>query len=67
LCTHSLSLAAFERLENRVQLELLSNPAPPELHEPDNRFFQSSGVVTQRKPRWFVPVLTSPLPRVPTM
>lgn len=25
------------------------------------------GRVTQRKPRWFVPVLTSPLPRVPTM
>ena len=22
---------------------------------------------TVRKPRWFVPVLTSPLPRVPTM
>jgi hypothetical protein len=22
---------------------------------------------TQRKPRWFVPVFTSPFPRVPTM
>jgi hypothetical protein len=36
LCTHSLSLAAFERLENRVQIELRSDGAPPELHEPDN-------------------------------
>ena len=25
------------------------------------------GDFTQRKPRWFVPVFTSPLPRVPTM
>jgi len=33
---HSLSLAVFERLETRVQVELLSNRAPPELHKPDN-------------------------------
>ena len=31
-----LSLAAFERLENRVHVELRSNRAPSELHEPDN-------------------------------
>jgi hypothetical protein len=28
--------ALFERLENRVQLELLGDRAPPKLHEPDN-------------------------------
>jgi len=33
---HSLSLAVFERLETRVQVELLSNRAPPGLHKPDN-------------------------------
>ena len=30
-------------------------------------FFHSLLVITHRNPRWFVPVLTSPLPRVPTM
>jgi hypothetical protein len=28
---------------------------------------RSEADFTQRKPRWFVPVFTSPLPRVPTM
>ena len=43
--------AVFERLENRVQLELLGDRAPPKLHEPDNFITFVSSLLVRTKHR----------------
>src|SRR5258705_8872711 len=45
------SPAVFEHLENRVQLELLGDRAPPKLHQPDNFITFVSSLLVRTKHR----------------
>jgi hypothetical protein len=56
------------RPEDAMRLVVVPREQPGDLRRRgDGRAAQGFRSMTQRNPRWLLPVLTSPLPRVPIM